>query len=180
MMSAANQDATGAPNWNQGPWGDTRGRQREQSSTGNRHSTNPYWAGPPFWHPEGISRPAAIAFTVLGFIFWWPVGLALLIYMLGTHGMFRRPSSRDVSAVRPGRRPLGPLEDVGLRSLGATRCHIRQPRLRRIQGRDAAAHGGGAEGIRLVPGAFAVRERQSGIRSIHGGAAGSAVGAHIG
>jgi hypothetical protein len=87
MMSAANQDATGAPNWNQGPWGDTRGRQRDQSSTGNRHSTNPYWAGPPFWHPEGISRPAAIAFTVLGFIFWWPVGLALLIYMLGSGRM---------------------------------------------------------------------------------------------
>ena len=29
----------------------------------------------------------AIAFTVLGFIFWWPVGLALLIYMIGSGRM---------------------------------------------------------------------------------------------
>src|SRR3954447_13111010 len=30
------------------------------------------------WHPGWI------ALTVLGFIFWWPVGLAILFYMIGS------------------------------------------------------------------------------------------------
>jgi hypothetical protein len=34
-----------------------------------------------------MSRPVAIAFTVLGFIFWWPVGLAMLFYMIGSGRM---------------------------------------------------------------------------------------------
>jgi hypothetical protein len=34
-----------------------------------------------------MSRPVAIAFTVLGFMFWWPVGLALLFYMIGSGRM---------------------------------------------------------------------------------------------
>jgi hypothetical protein len=34
-----------------------------------------------------MSRPVAIAFTVLGFMFWWPVGLALLLYMIGSGRM---------------------------------------------------------------------------------------------
>ena len=29
----------------------------------------------------------AIAFTVLGFLFWWPVGLAMLVYMIGSGRM---------------------------------------------------------------------------------------------
>lgn len=32
-------------------------------------------------------RPAWIALTVLGFIFWWPLGLALLFYALGSRKM---------------------------------------------------------------------------------------------
>jgi hypothetical protein len=35
----------------------------------------------------GLSRPAAIAFTILGFMFWWPVGLAMLIYTVGSGRM---------------------------------------------------------------------------------------------
>jgi hypothetical protein len=34
-----------------------------------------------------MTRPVAIAFTVLGFIFWWPVGLAMLFYMIGSGRM---------------------------------------------------------------------------------------------
>jgi hypothetical protein len=34
-----------------------------------------------------MSRPIAIAFTILGFIFWWPVGLAMLFYMIGSGRM---------------------------------------------------------------------------------------------
>src|SRR6201994_1473785 len=33
------------------------------------------------WHPGWI------ALTVLGFIFWWPVGLALLFYTIGSRKM---------------------------------------------------------------------------------------------
>jgi hypothetical protein len=35
----------------------------------------------PRWHPGWI------AVTVLGFVFWWPVGLALLFYTLGSRKM---------------------------------------------------------------------------------------------
>ena len=85
-MSAANQDTYGPRGWNQGPWGNTQSTQSQRPSGGNPWP-NPPWAGPPFWYPVGISRPAAIAFTVLGFIFWWPVGLAILFYMLGSGRM---------------------------------------------------------------------------------------------
>ncbi len=94
MTSAANQDAYGSPGWNQGPWGNTQGPQWQQPNPGQTGGQawgpawgNRPWAGPPFWHPAGMSRPMAIAFTVLGFMFWWPVGLALLIYMVGSGRM---------------------------------------------------------------------------------------------
>ena len=99
MTSAANQDAYGPRGWNQGPWGQTPQWQQPNNGqpSGNQPSGNqgwanqPWanqpWAGPPLWHPAGISRPMAIAFTVLGFIFWWPVGLAFLIYMIGSGRM---------------------------------------------------------------------------------------------
>ncbi len=48
--------------------------------------------GRPDWnerHPHfrDYPRPAWIALTVLGFIFWWPVGLALLFFTLGSRKM---------------------------------------------------------------------------------------------
>jgi uncharacterized protein DUF2852 len=96
MTSAANQDAYGSHGWNQSPWGNTQGPQWQQPNNGpnggnqpggNQPWGNQQWGGPPFWHPAGLSRPAAVALTVLGFIFWWPVGLALLIYMIGSGRM---------------------------------------------------------------------------------------------
>ena len=94
MTSAANQDAYDSRGWNQGPWGNPSGdnpgpnwRQPDNQAWGNPAWGNAPWGGPPFWPPAGLSRPAAIAFTVLGFIFWWPVGLALLIYMIGSGRM---------------------------------------------------------------------------------------------
>ncbi len=86
MTSAANQDASG---WNQGQWRQPNNNGPGWSNPGgpNQGWANQGWAGPPFWHPAGFSRPAAIAFTVLGFIFWWPVGLALLVYMIGSGRM---------------------------------------------------------------------------------------------
>jgi hypothetical protein len=87
MTSAANQDAYG---WNQGPWGNAQGQQWQQQNPGQGGGpgwANQAWGAPPFWHPAGLSRPAAIAFTILGFMFWWPVGLAFLIYMIGSGRM---------------------------------------------------------------------------------------------
>lgn len=95
MTSAANQDAYAPRGWNQGSWGNTHGQQWQQNSNGsgpppnagNPNWGNANWAGPPFWHPAGMSRPMAIGFTVLGFIFWWPVGLAMLFYTIGSGRM---------------------------------------------------------------------------------------------
>jgi hypothetical protein len=108
MTSAANQDAYGPRGWNQGPWGNTQGQRWQQPDNGpgatNQNWGGPNWgdhswAGPPFWHPAGMSRPVAIAFTVLGFIFWWPVGLALLFYMIGSGrmGCFGRRARRAMN-----------------------------------------------------------------------------------
>jgi hypothetical protein len=36
---------------------------------------------------DGLGRPAWIVLTVLGFMAWWPVGLALLAYTLGSGRM---------------------------------------------------------------------------------------------
>jgi len=39
---------------------------------------------------EWYSRPAWIAATVLGFIFWWPAGLAMLVFGCAARRMARR------------------------------------------------------------------------------------------
>ena len=89
MTSAANQDAYGNRGWGQGsPWGNPRQGPWNQSGPGSQPGEDSQgWVGPPFWHPAGISPPIAIALTVLGFMFWWPVGLALLFYMIGSGRM---------------------------------------------------------------------------------------------
>jgi hypothetical protein len=55
----------GSPSWGPPPWGDQGWHDR------------PHWA-------RDIPKPVWIAFMVLGFVFWWPVGLAMLLYLLGT------------------------------------------------------------------------------------------------
>ncbi len=35
-----------------------------------------------FWGRHVVARPPLILLMVLGFIFWWPVGLGLLLYMV--------------------------------------------------------------------------------------------------
>ena len=39
-----------------------------------------------FWH----GRPFWIAGTILGFVFWWPIGLAMLLFGCAAHKMARR------------------------------------------------------------------------------------------
>ncbi len=59
------------------------------------------------WGPmAGLGRPAAIALTVLGFILWWPVGLAALFYMIG-RGRFGRGRRRGWQAGGPTGAQMG-------------------------------------------------------------------------
>jgi hypothetical protein len=36
---------------------------------------------------DGIGRPAWLALTILGFIFWWPLGLVSLAFLIGSGRM---------------------------------------------------------------------------------------------
>ncbi len=75
MMSAANQDTYGNQAWGD-PSAGNRGQHGGRPGNGGRE---------PFWQPGvGPSRPVGIAMMVLGFILWWPVGLAMLFYMIGS------------------------------------------------------------------------------------------------
>nr|WP_294524543.1 DUF2852 domain-containing protein [uncultured Rhodopila sp.] len=82
MTSAVNQDAYGNSGWGQAPRGDVRRDPWGAQSSGHQIAEPP-----PFWHPAGMSRPVAIGATVLGFILWWPIGLALLFYLMGSGRM---------------------------------------------------------------------------------------------
>lgn len=64
------------------------------------------WPGPPFWHPAGLSRPLGIVAMILGFVFWWPVGLALLFLMkwsghMGCWGRRRRADYHETAYQTP-------------------------------------------------------------------------------
>ena len=39
---------------------------------------------------DGLPRPVAIGLMVLAFVFWWPVGLATLFYMIGSGRLSKR------------------------------------------------------------------------------------------
>jgi hypothetical protein len=82
MTSAANTQAYGTPGQSS-PWG-----------------PGPTWHDHP-WYPgsfgalHNLPRPLAIALTVLGFILWWPVGLAILFFMIGSGRMGCRTYRRE-------------------------------------------------------------------------------------
>ena len=56
---------------------------------------------------DQLPKPALIALVVIGFIVFWPVGLALLVYMIwsgrmfcgryGRHGRWHNPEERDAA-----------------------------------------------------------------------------------
>jgi hypothetical protein len=66
-MTAANPQPYQNPSWGT-PWG------------------NQGWGAPPFWHPAGMGRPIGIAAMVLGFALFWPVGMAILAFMIAFGG----------------------------------------------------------------------------------------------
>ncbi len=60
----------------------------------------PRWSGVPFWHPAGLSRPVGLAMMILGFVFFWPIGLAMLFLMkwsghMGCWGRRQRAMMRN-------------------------------------------------------------------------------------
>lgn len=81
MASTANQDAYGPAGWQgSNPWHDRRGDRWTAPGDGTD------WA-PPYQRWPWLSGPTGIAIMVLGFIVFWPVGLAILFYLIGSGRM---------------------------------------------------------------------------------------------
>jgi hypothetical protein len=49
--------------------------------------SEPGWFALPPWIQRFDIKPVWIALTVLGFIAWWPIGLALLVFLIGSGRM---------------------------------------------------------------------------------------------
>ncbi len=79
MTGTMDHGAYGAPGWDASGW-----------QGGYRHRP-PWerggWGGPPFLHGPFGHRALWIGATVLGFIAWWPIGLAMLFFTLGSKRM---------------------------------------------------------------------------------------------
>ena len=117
-------------------------------------------------------RPAWIALMILGFIVWWPIGLAILAFMIGSGRMgcwsterWQRKMQRmedKMSRVRDR------MECVGRGTWWRARAVERQPRLRRVPRRDAAPARGGAARVPRLPRPAAHRQGQGRVRPVHG------------
>ncbi len=64
---------------------------------------------------DELGKPAWIALTILGFVTWWPLGLALLVYIFGSGRM--SSNGRAVAAWQGGVTPWqvgsGPMRNAG-------------------------------------------------------------------
>jgi hypothetical protein len=74
MSNAANNQSYANPGWGPGPGP-------------NRPWGNPYWQHAHFQHWAWNARPFLIVAMILGFCFWWPVGLALLALFIWSRKM---------------------------------------------------------------------------------------------
>lgn len=72
-------------------------------------SNNPGWFSRTEAWLDSKGKGAWIAAMVLGFVFFWPVGLALLFYMIWSKQMFKKCSSKRSSCdtLRTTLRPSG-------------------------------------------------------------------------
>ena len=86
------------PGWQNTAWGQNAGPNGPGSNGSGSNAVGPGGYGPggfgpngPWTHHQwqhwGMSRGFGVAATVLGFIVWWPFGLALLFFMLATGRM---------------------------------------------------------------------------------------------
>lgn len=90
MTSAAHDESYGDPRWRQsarGPWGCWGGWSRWRGAYPGGDGRDgasmapPPWGFHPFGGPYFIAKPFLIVLTILGFIWWWPIGLVLLAVM---------------------------------------------------------------------------------------------------
>jgi hypothetical protein len=98
MTSAAHDESYDNHRWHHrprgswgGPWGfwsggcgwqQARWRGRQGEGAWSAESWGPGWHTHPFMGPYFIPKPLLIAAMVLGFIWWWPIGLVLLALMI--------------------------------------------------------------------------------------------------
>jgi hypothetical protein len=98
MASAANQGAYGYPGWGPaqgaGSWEQTGNPQAGPWGAQPNGMGPNGWQRPSPWPGTAFNGPMGIALMVLGFVFYWPVGLAVLIYMLGSGRMSCRSRRR--------------------------------------------------------------------------------------
>lgn len=86
MNGTATHDGYGVPPWAGGP-----GRFGPPGN--GAHRNGPPWSDPPWgppwggWHPAFGHRMLWIAVTILAFMAWWPIGLAVLLFMIGSRRM---------------------------------------------------------------------------------------------
>lgn len=91
MTSAANNQPYGSPNWTNATGGPGSGPPNAGPYNNGPWNGNGPWGGPwghrfwgmmPPWMPPHAAKPLFIVAMILGFVFWWPVGLVLLGVML--------------------------------------------------------------------------------------------------
>ena len=86
MTTAANQSGYGTPGVGSSPWGSGGGPGAPWGYPGVNQGGYP--AGPAaYWHWRHANRPLWIVAMILGFMFWWPVGLVVLLFTIGSRRM---------------------------------------------------------------------------------------------
>ena len=83
MATAANQSGYGNPGVGGSPWGAGQGPGAPWGGYPGNYPGPTAW----YWHWRCTNRPLWIVAMILGFLFWWPVGLAVLFFTLGSRGM---------------------------------------------------------------------------------------------
>jgi Protein of unknown function (DUF2852) len=100
MAIGSNQQAYGGSPWGAGPRND-----------GYQYDGPPSWY-PPFLYSRGGIHPLAIVAIVLGFVFWWPIGLMLLLMMKwsGQMGCWGRRNNQAWANGNGGGNGCGPFQ----------------------------------------------------------------------
>ena len=119
MSATAYPDAAACPSRRERRWRDDRSH------------------GPAGWTPWNAPKPILIAAMVIGFIAFWPIGLAILFFMIGSGRIGRRWARRF--AMAPNGAAAGPCawarwgEDSPPSSGNAAFDEYRQDTLRRLE-----------------------------------------------